>query len=80
MNYAALIAPAGDAFAVTPSDATHLHANALFVGTSGDVTVVTEAGTTVTFKNVPTGSILPVRVSQVKSTGTTASDIVGLVD
>jgi hypothetical protein len=35
-------------------------------------------GTDVTFANVPTGTKLPVRVSKVKATGTTASSIVAL--
>lgn len=76
-GYGQLIAPQPDAFAVTPSDVTTQPANALYVGTTGNVAVVTEAGTTVTFSNVPVG-ILPIRVIQVLSTGTTASNIVGL--
>ena len=80
MNYGAVTAPAGDAFAVTPSDTTQLAANALYVGTTGNVAVVTEAGTTVTFSSVPAGAVLPVRVRQVLSTNTTASNIVALRD
>jgi len=66
-------APALDAFAVTPS-ASDLPTTAqgLYVGTTGDVTVTTKNGTSVTFKNVPAGSILPVRCVKV----TAGSDIV----
>jgi len=49
----------------------------LYVGTGGDITLVTEDGTTVVYTNVPTGSYLWIRTSIIKTTGTTASGIVG---
>lgn len=64
------------AASVTPSDSGGTYAIALYVGGAGDVAIVTEGGDTVTFAGVPAGTIIPVRVSQVKSTGTTATDIV----
>jgi len=71
--------PATDAVAVTPDDNNDLAnvAVALYVGTTGDVKINTFYGNTVTFKTVPVG-IMPVRVSRVWSTGTTASNIVAL--
>jgi len=67
------------AIAVTPNDSTVLATTrGLYVGVSGDVAVVTKGhGTSVVFKNVPAG-ILPVRVTKVLSTGTTATDILAL--
>lgn len=50
----------------------------LYVGTGGDVVVVTIKGQAVTFSNVPSGAILPVRASEVRVTGTTASNIVAM--
>jgi hypothetical protein len=50
----------------------------LYVGVGGDVTVLTAGGDDVTFKNVPGGSFIPVHVSKVFSTGTTASSIVAV--
>jgi len=66
--------------AVTPSDSTDLDALAkgLYVGTGGDVVIMDRAGNTVTFVNVVSGSVLPVFVTRVMSTNTTASDIVAL--
>lgn len=52
---------------------------ALFVGTGGDVKVTTSQGNAVTFKNVASGTILPVSVKKVWATGTTASNFVGLI-
>lgn len=77
---AGMMDPAGGAFAVTPSDSTILGGvRALFVGTGGNVAVVTPGRTTaVTFANVGDGTILPVRCSKVMSTNTTASGIVAL--
>jgi hypothetical protein len=45
----------------------------------GDVRVRTRAGTDVTFFNVPTGSVLPIEFTRVWNTGTTASQMVGLI-
>ena len=37
----------------------------LFIGVGGDVTVTTVKGESVIFKNLPSGSILPVLITQV---------------
>lgn len=66
------------AAAVTPSDSTTTFANALYIGGAGNVAVVTEGGDTVTFSGVPAGTTLVVRVTQVRSTNTTATNIVRL--
>lgn len=87
--------PAMRAIAVTPSDTKDVtnasgdnapcYAKALYIGSTGDVVVVTAgdngnslAGTAVTFKSVPVGWF-PVQVRRV-TTATTASNIVGLYD
>lgn len=65
--------------AVTTSDTVFVDYYGLYVGTGGDVAVKTSQGATaVTFKNVPTGTILPLRIVQVMATNTTASNLVGL--
>ena len=70
---------AHDAKAVTPSDSTVLPCTrALWVGTGGTVNVVTGDGTTVAFTNVASGMILPIQVTQVLATSTTASAILAL--
>ena len=66
------------AAAVTPSDTTELEASALYVGGAGDVAVVTEGGDTVTFTGVQAGSMLVLRIKQVRTTSTTATNIVRL--
>lgn len=73
--------PANGAVAIVPADGADLTispSRALFVGTAGNVNVDTAQGDTVLFKNVPAGSILPVSVRRVRSTNTTAADIVAL--
>ena len=76
-----VIAPATKAVAVVPHDADAL-ANipkALFVGTGGHLVLRgVGGGADVTFRNVPDGSVLPVRAQFVRATGTTAADIVAL--
>lgn len=63
---------------VTKSDVTVFDApQAIFVGTGGDIALrLIGDSTTVTYKNIPDGTFLPVLADQVLSTGTTASDIV----
>jgi hypothetical protein len=76
-----LTAPADHCYAITPDDVQDVAVatKAIYVGTSGDVAVETLANPTpVTFRNVPQGAILDIRVSRVLATGTTAADIVGL--
>ena len=66
---------------VTPSDGTDLNnvSLALYVGGTGDLTVnMIGLGDPVTFKAVPVGTLLRVRVTRVLATGTTATGIVAL--
>jgi hypothetical protein len=65
--------------AVTPSDATVLQTTkALYVGGAGNVAVTMAGGGNATFVAPPVGTILPVAVSKVLATGTTATSIVAL--
>lgn len=68
-----------DAYAAK-SDSVDLAINtrAIYVGTAGDVKVNMVGGGTVTFKNVPAGSLLPIRVQRLWSTGTAVTDCIGL--
>lgn len=65
---------------ITTSDSLELSyvTRGIYVGTAGDVVVVTTNGDTATFKNAVAGSIIPIRAKQVKATNTTASNLVGL--
>lgn len=48
-------------------------ARSLYVGGTGDVTLVSVSGDVMLFSAVPVGTILPVRHTRVNSTGTTAT-------
>ena len=74
-----LESPAYDGTELTPSDSTDLPvtSRALFIGSSGDLSVTMAGGTTLLLRNVPVG-ILPIRASRVRATGTTADDIVAV--
>ncbi len=52
---------------------------AFYVGSTGDVKINTPYGDTVTFKAVQAGTLLPVRVARLWSTGTTVTDCIGLI-
>lgn len=51
----------------------------LYIGTGGNVKVQAVGGGEVTFKNLPTGAAINLRINKVFSTGTTAGDLVGLM-
>jgi hypothetical protein len=73
------VAPAKIAIAITPTDGVRVACRAIYVGTTGNLAVVMAQGeTAVIFKNVGSGSTLPISAYYINATGTTASDIVAL--
>lgn len=73
--------PPVDGFVITPSDGDDLavYTRGIYVGAAGDIKVTTIGGTTLTYKNLAAGVIHPLRVVKVFATGTSATDIIGLV-
>lgn len=70
---------ASEAYAVTKADADLDQVpRALWVGTAGDLTVRFGTDTNVVIKNVPAGTLLPIRPTQIRN-ATTAADIVALL-
>jgi hypothetical protein len=67
----------GEAVAITKSDSESNAYGSIYVGGAGNVTVVTEAGQTITFTAPPVGTILPIRTSKVTA-ATTATLLIGL--
>ena len=65
---------------VVPNDSTLLgppYAGAVYVGVSGDITMQLQADSAaVLFKAVPAGTVLKVRPKIIKSTGTTATNLI----
>lgn len=75
-----LSSPARGGFAITPSDGSDLSRvtrGLHCAGDAGTVAVVLESGEEVTLY-LNQGSVFPARVKRVKSTGTTATGLVGL--
>ena len=66
----------GDAAAVTLSDVDTFPPSVLFIGTTGALKVTTAQGSDITFNSLPGGTILPLQVIRVWSTGTVASNII----
>ena len=65
--------PAQGAVVVTPSDSTTIpQTRGLYIGGSaaGDLAVTMQSGSNCTFPDVQIGTVLPVRVTKVLSTGT----------
>ncbi|WMT89096.1 hypothetical protein [Pelagibacterium sp. H642] len=73
--------PAGDFFAITPDDFNDLPqvTRAIYVGSAGNLAVVSAWGREVRFANVAGGTVLPVCAARIMASGTDAGDLVGLV-
>lgn len=76
-----LESPVIDGFAITPDDDADLPemTRAIYVGAFGTLSVTLASGATITLEGVASGTILPLRTCRVLATGTSASNIVGLV-
>jgi hypothetical protein len=78
-----LDAPAKNGYAISPNDSADLAVStrSIYVGGAGNIKlelVGDAAGTFVILNSAVAGSILPLRVRKVWSTGTTASNLVAL--
>lgn len=73
--------PAIDWFDITPNDSSDLSniPRKIYVGGAGDLAIRSSEGNDVTLSSVPAGTILPIQPVRVLSTGTTATNIVGLI-
>lgn len=70
-----------DGLPVTPADATQLPdgiARGLYCTGGGNIAVTLESGATATLTGVPANTIVPISVSIVAATGTTATGIFAL--
>lgn len=76
----ALDSPARDGAALSGNDTADLTymPRALYIGIGGDLRVEMAGGQVLTFANVPGGTILPLRISKLLQTGTTARQILGV--
>jgi hypothetical protein len=73
-------APSAGYFAITKSDTVDFGfvVRGIYVGGAGDVVAVMEDNTRCTFVAVPAGVLLPILARRVHSTGTSATNMVGL--
>lgn len=73
--------PATVVTSITPHDTNDLspQPRSLYIGVGGDVEIVDAEGGTRVFKNVASGSVLPVAPVKLKDANTTATDILGLL-
>jgi hypothetical protein len=64
---------------VIPNDTTEIPVTrALYTGSGGNIGVTMADGQVVTFTGVPGGAVMPIQVSKVMVTGTTATTMVAL--
>ena len=75
-----LTSPPEYAQEIAPSDQAALSfvTRALYVGGGGDVALRLQGGAEVIFRGLQTGSLIPIRIDKVKSSGTTATGLIGL--
>jgi hypothetical protein len=72
--------PATNAVLITPSDSTDLATvtRAVYVGGTGNMKVTMQDSGTVLFSGIPAGTTLPIRVSRIWATTTSATLIIAL--
>jgi len=72
--------PARNVEVVTPHDTTNLTqpSRGLIIGVGGNISVETVGGQSAVIITVATGAILPIMVTRVNSTATTATNIVSM--
>lgn len=66
--------------AITPHASTNFtngRCRAIYCGVGGNIVAVIN-GAPITFKNVPSGAVLPVQATRVNAVNTTATDMVAL--
>lgn len=75
-----LASPFVHAFAITASDSTDLAnvTRAIYVGGGGNIALITAGGETVTITGALIGFVYHIRATRVLSTGTSATNLVGL--
>ena len=75
-----LTSPPENAVEITPSDTESLPhtTRALYIGGAGDVAVLLLGGAEVTFRGLQAGTLIPIRIDQIKRAGTTATGLIGL--
>lgn len=67
--------------AITPHASTNFangQARGIYVGVGGDVVLVAADGSIATFKNAPSGSVIPCAAIRVNAVNTTATNLVAL--
>lgn len=70
--------PSRSGFVVTPDDETEFRrTKGIWVGGAGNMAVTMADGTAFMISGIQAGSLLPISVTQVRATGTTATLIVG---
>ena len=79
-----LLTPFNQYGTISPDDTANilLHRDAkpiaLYVGTGGDVEAVNWSNQAIVFKNVPSGTILPITYQRINAARTTATDLLAL--
>lgn len=73
--------PALGAVSITPNDSTDnmggKPVRGIYVGGAGDIALTTSNGEDVTVYSALAGTVIPIRPSRIKSTGTTATNLLG---
>ena len=70
--------PAGAGESLSVSTSVSALTRAVWVGGAGNMRVDLENGSTLTFDGIKAGSLLPIRVTRLRSLSTTATNIIGI--
>lgn len=74
-----IVGPGNSFAAITPHASTDIAlTRAVYVGVGGDIAAVGADNVPIVFKDVPTGTMLPIRVRRINAVGTDATDMVAI--
>lgn len=66
-------------FVITPSNTVDMPVVCLvYVNGAGDVSLVADDGTAITYTGLTVGTILPIQARRVNATGTTSASLIGI--
>lgn len=73
-----MIQPAGCGESLSITTSVSALTRAVWVGGAGNMRVTLENGSTLTFDGIAAGTLMPIRVTMLKSLSTTATNIIGI--
>lgn len=77
-SYRGVVQTASDTVNIADAGVAKVALGFMLFTTAGDVAVITDNAETVTFKSVPLNTVIPIRCTRIKATGTAGTGLLAL--